>query len=206
MLVSRHDIILACEPAALPSRAVDLHILIALPLSAERGWPELLSARPGWWHLFLQIVLPVSLLPPAVLYLAGTFCPPVVGAGGRPWGELSMVVLLAEFASVVAAGRLFRQVAAVHGLILGPHESRLLAALAPLPLWASAAGFVLPGIAAPAAVLLGGLALACGIAYHGIVAICRPRETILAAAVVQVVAGAGLAAWGVLATLLATLS
>jgi hypothetical protein len=185
--------------------AMDLYTLAALPLSAERSWPELLRARPGWRRLFLQIVLPVSLLPPAVLYLAGTLRPAVHGGGAFSWLALSMVVLLAEFASVAAAGRLFRQIAGAHGLVFGRRDALLLAALAPLPLWASAAGFALPGVAAPAAVSIAGLALTCGIAHHGLSAICLPREAILAAAVVQVVVGAGLAAWGVLATLLAKL-
>jgi hypothetical protein len=124
---------------------MDFYTLAALPLSAERGWPELLRARPGGWHLFLQIVLPVALLPPAVLYLAGTVGPPGSKAGSHPWGELSMLVLLAEFGSVALAGRLLRHIAGAYALVLAPHEARLLAALAPLPLWASAAGFALPG-------------------------------------------------------------
>lgn len=184
---------------------MDLYTLAALPLSAERGWPELLRARPGGWRLLLQIVLPVALLPPAVLYLAGTIIPPGVGSASHPWGELSMLVLLAEFASVAAAGLLFRHIAGAYALVLGPREARLLAALAPLPLWASAAGLALPGVAAPAAALLIGLGLSCGIAYHGLVAMCRPREALVAAAVVQVAAGAGLAAWGCLAIALAML-
>jgi hypothetical protein len=117
-----------------------------------------------------------------------------------------MLVLLAEFVSVAVAGRLLRHIAGAYGLVLGRHDARLLAALAPLPLWGSAAGFALPGVAAPAAVLLAGLGLTCGTAYHGLVAMCQPREALVAAAVVQVAAGAGLAAWGCLATALATLS
>ena len=128
---------------------MDFYTLAALPLSAERGWPELLRARPGWRRLFFQLVLPVALLPPAVLYLAGTVRPGAFGAGGHPWSELSMVVLIAEFASVAAAGRLFRQIAGAHGLVIARREARLLSALAPLPIWASAAGFALPGVVAP---------------------------------------------------------
>jgi hypothetical protein len=185
---------------------MDLCTLAALPLSAERGWAELLRVRPGVRHLFLQIVLPVALLPPAILYLAGTVGPPDFRAGSRTWGELSMFVLLADFASVAAAGRLFRHIAGAYGLVLGRHDARLLAALARLPLWGSAARFALPRVAAPSTELLAGLGLTFGIAYHGLVAMCRPREANVAAAVVQVAAGAGLAAWGCLATALATLS
>ena len=185
---------------------MNLYTLAALPLSAERGWPELLRARPGGWRLFLQIVLPVALLPPVILYLAGTVGPSDIRAGSHPWGELSMLVLLAEFASVAVAGRLLRHIAGAYALVLGPHEARLIAALAPLPLWASAAGFALPGMAAPAAGMMAGLGFSCGIAYHRPLAVCRPREALVAAAVVQVAAGAGLAAWGCLATALAMLS
>lgn len=185
---------------------MNLYTLAALPLSAERGWPELLRTRPAGWRLFLQIVLPVALLPPVVLYLAGTVGPSDIRDGSHPWGELSLLVLLAEFASVAVAGQLFRHIAGAYSMVLGPHEARLLAALAPLPLWGSAAGFALPGMAAPAAVLLTGLGLSCGIAYHGLVAMCRPREAFVAAAVVQVAAGAGLAAWGCLAVALTMLS
>lgn len=185
---------------------MDLYTLAALPLSAERGWPELLRARPGWRRLFFQLVLPLSLLPPAVLYLAGTGHPGAFGAGGHPWSALCVVVLLAEFASIVAAGRLFRQIAGAHGLVLGRRDARLLAALAPLPIWASAAGVALPGVAAPLAVSLAGLVLTCGIAYHGLVAICRPRDAIVAAAVVHVVSGVGLAAWAILVASLLTLA
>ena len=186
---------------------MNLYTLAALPLSAERGWPELLRARPGGWRLFLQIVLPVALLPPVILYLAGTVGPSDIRAGSHPWGELSMLVLLAEFASVAVAGRLLRHIAGAYALVLGPHEARLIAALAPLPLWASAAGFALPGMAAPAAVM-GGRRPHGGtrIEGRGLVAMCRPREALVAAAVVQVAAGAGLAAWGCLATALAMLS
>jgi hypothetical protein len=185
---------------------MDLYTLAALPLSAERGWPELLRARPRWWRLFFQLMLPVALLPPLVLYLVGTSRPAAFGAGGHPWCFLSMVVLIAEFASVAAAGRLFRHIAGAYGLVIERHDARLLAALAPLPVWVSAAGFALPGVAVPVAVSLAGLALTCGIAYHGLVAICRPREEIAAAAVVHCVAGMGLAAWGVLVASLLVLA
>lgn len=185
---------------------MDIRTLAALPLSAERGWPDLLRARPGWRSLFLQLVLPVSLVPPAVLYLAGTVGSGAIGTGIRHWGALAIAVFLAEFASVAVAGPLLRQVAQTHELAIGCQDARLLATLAPLPVWASTAGVALPGVAAPAAVLLVGVVLACATAYHGLVAICHPREDFMVAAVVHVVASAGLAAWLLLAALLAALA
>lgn len=184
---------------------MDFLTLASLALSAERGWPELLRERPGWLRLCLQLVLPVALVPPAVLYLAGTVPPDaagVGGVGGEPWGELSALVLLGEIASVAAAALLLRHIALAHGLRVARRDASLVALLAPLPLWAATAGVALPGVLAPTAIALAGVALACGIAYHGLVAICRPREEIVAAVVVHLVAGAGLAAWAAMAALL----
>lgn len=185
---------------------MDIRTLAALPLSAERGWPVLLRARPDWRSLFLQLVLPVSMVPPAVLYLAGTVGSGAAGAGFRHAGALAIAVFLAEFASVGVAGPLLRQVAHTHDLAVEHQDARLLATLAPLPVWASTAGVALPGVAAPAAVLLVGIVLSCATAYHGLVAICHPRDDLVVAAVVHVVASAGLAAWVLLAALLAALA
>ena len=40
---------------------MNLHALSQLPLTADRGWPELVTARPGPLRLFLLLVLPLSL-------------------------------------------------------------------------------------------------------------------------------------------------
>lgn len=185
---------------------MDLRTLAALPLSAQRGWPELLQARPGRWSLLLQLVLPVSLVPPAVLYMALTSpqCRlPVDGAHTRLF---ALVVLAAEFISVAVGSRMLRWVAGTYGLSVAAADALLLAALAPLPLWMSTAAAALPGIAAAVAVGFLGLVLACGTVFHGLVAICRPQEEFAAAGIVQVVASAGVAAWGLLLALLLALA
>lgn len=181
---------------------MDLRTLAALPLSADSGWPRLLQKRPGPWQLLLQLVLPVSLVPPAVLYMVLTsprYRPAVdTGQGGL----YAFVVLISEFVSVAFASRLLRWVAGTYGLSVAGSDAYMLAALAPLPLWLATASVALPGVALSVMMPLLGLLLGCCIAFHGLVAICKPREAFAAAGIVQVVASAGLAGWGLLFALL----
>jgi hypothetical protein len=47
---------------------MNLISLSKLPFSTEQGWPELEKIHPGLLKVFAFIVLPLSLLPPAMLY------------------------------------------------------------------------------------------------------------------------------------------
>ena len=179
---------------------MNLHALSQLPLTAERGWPELVTARPGLVRLFLLLVLPLSLLPPAMLYFVGTNHPGMFPAdySTKPWGEVAAVFFVAEIATVLAMGWLIRQVAATHGLAIDRRDALMLAAIAPVPMWLSALGLLVPSFPVAVAIAIAGLALSCGIVYHGVLALCRTREGVLAGAVVHTVIGAGLAAWAFL--------
>lgn len=46
--------------------------LIQTPFSSSTGWDELRSRRPSVVSLVMFIVLPMSLIPPVMLYYAGT--------------------------------------------------------------------------------------------------------------------------------------
>ncbi len=179
---------------------MNLHALSQLPLSTERGWPELVTARPRLSRLFLLVVLPLSLLPPAMLWFAGTNHPQMFPAdyGTKPWGEVAAVFFVAEIATVLGMGWLIRQVAATHGLSIDRHDARMLAAIAPVPMWLSALGLLIPNFLVAVAIAIAGLALSCGIVYHGILALCRTREDVVAGGIVQTVIGAGLVAWAFL--------
>jgi hypothetical protein len=177
-----------------------LSSLYRMPLSAERGWPELARLHPGLGRLFATLVLPLALLPPLMLYYAGTrhpeIFPPVIGH--KAWGEVAVVFFVAEIVTLLAMGWLVRQVAGSHGLAIDSHNAYLLASIAPVPMWLSALGLLVPSFAFAVAVALVGLALSCGLVYHGFEALGRTREGVVAAGVVQIVIGVGLIAWALL--------
>ena len=179
---------------------MNLHGLSQLPLSAERGWPELVRIRPGLLRLFGFLVLPLSLLPPAMLYYAGTHHPEMFGEvyGRKPWGQVAAVFFTAEIVTLVAMGWLIRQVAGTNKLEIDYHDAYMLAAIAPVPMWLSSLGLLIPNLFASVIIAIVGVGLSCGILYHGILALCRTREDVVAGGIVQTVIGMGLVAWAFL--------
>jgi hypothetical protein len=187
---------------------MNLISLVKLPLSAEQGWLELEKIHPRLVRTFVSIVLPLSLLPPAMLYYAGTHYPDafLAAAGGKDWGGIASIFFIAEIATFFGMGWLIRQVAESDGLKMDYHDAYLLAAIVPIPLWLSSLGLLVPSLAFNVGTSLVALGLSCGIIYHGIEGLCHTREDVTAASIVQTVIGAGLVAWALLLALLLVLS
>ena len=177
--------------------------LAKLPLSADEGWPDLVRIHPGILKVFLLLVLPFSLLPPAMLYFAGTHYPEVFGpaAHRRDWAVVAAVFLVAELATFTLMGWLIKQVGNSNGLAIDHHDSYLLAAIAAMPLWASSLSLLVPSLIFSAAISSIALALSCALLYQGLQALGRKREAVVATEAVQIVIGAGLIAWALLLVL-----
>lgn len=174
-----------------------LHALSRLPMSVDEGWPELIRRRPSLLATFFLLVLPLSLLPPLMLYWAGTYQPEMFPPElrGRSWGNVAVTFFVAELLTVAAFGWLIRRLAHGYGLEIDYHDSYLLAAITPVPMWLSAFGLLVPTLIFAALVAMAGLVLSCAILYHGIQAFCRTREDVAAAGLVRSVLGLGFAAW-----------
>jgi hypothetical protein len=179
---------------------VNLTALLKLPISTDDGWTELVRNPPSTRRLFATVVLPLSLLPPLMLFLAGAFAPDAFPArfAARNWGAFVLLFYLTEVFTVLGMGWLIRQVAWTNGLSVSYRQAYLLAGVAPIPLWLSSLGLAVPDLTFNALLSLTALALSCGIVYHGIQAFGRTREEVVAAAIVQTVIGAGLIAWALL--------
>jgi len=179
---------------------VNLVTLVRLPLSAQEGWPELACARFRLLRLFLAVVLPLSLVPPVVLYVAGTHDPGLFGdrLAERAWGGFAVAFFAAEMATLLGMSWLLRQVALTRRLSLGCRDAFLLAAVAPIPMWLSALGLLAPSLAVAALVAAVGLALTCAIVHNGLLALGRARDPVEAAGAAHVVIGAALGGWACL--------
>lgn len=179
---------------------MNLISLAKLPLSTTQGWPELETIHPRVLKLFAFVVLPLSLLPPGMLYYAGTHYPEAFlpGAGGKNWGAIGVAFFLVEMATFLGMGWLIKQVAESNRLQIDYHDAYMLAAIAPIPLWLSSLGLLIPSLAFNAVLSLAALGLSCGILYHGIEGLCHMREDVTAAGIVQTVIGASLIAWALL--------
>jgi hypothetical protein len=174
-----------------------LHALSRLPVSADDGWPDLIRMRPSLLAIFALVVLPLSLVPPLMLYWAGTHQPEMFPPEWRakPWAEVAVTFFVAELVTLAAMGWLIRRVARGYGLEVDYHDTYLLASITPVPMWLSALGLLVPTLLFSAVLATAGLVLSCAILYHGIQAYCRTREDVAAAGLVRTVLGLGFAAW-----------
>jgi len=64
----------------------------------------------------------------------------------------------------------------------------------PVPMWLSSLGLLIPNLFACVIIAIVGVGLSCGILYHGILALSRTREDVVAGGIVQTVIGVGLVA------------
>lgn len=177
--------------------------LVKLPLSAQEGWPELIRLRPGLLKVFGLLVLPLCLLTPLMLYFAGTHHPEVFlrGAGERNWAAVAAIFFVAEIGTFLGMGWLIRQVGQTSGFSIDYHDAYLLAAIAPVPMWLSSLGLLVPDLMFNIVFAMIGTGLSCALIYQGIQALGRKRDEVVAAGIVQMVIGAGLIAWAFLLVL-----
>jgi hypothetical protein len=166
-------------------------------VSSDAGWSELEKLHPAILNAFVFVVLPLSLIPPAMLYYAGTnygneF---VVGYGSKPWGLIAGVFFLAEMLTFIGMGWFIKQFAENRKVKIDNHDAYLLAAIAPIPLWLSAFSLFSTNMAINVAVSVIALAGSCGLIYHGVFALCHMHEEIKAMSITYAVISAGLAAW-----------
>jgi hypothetical protein len=177
-----------------------LNSFAKLPLCADEGWPELALRRPGILEVFVLVVLPLSLLPPAMLYFAGTHYPEAFGLALRQtdWAAVAGILFLAEIGTFLFMGWLIAEVAKTHALAIDHRAAYLLAAIAPVPMWLSSLGLLVPDPAFNGVASLSAFVLSCALLYQGVRAFGRSRDELVAAAIVQIVVGAVLIGWALL--------
>lgn len=177
--------------------------ILSLPkmaFSSSEGWPEIATIHPAIIKVFFYLVLPFSLLPPAMLYLSGTYYGDeiVSGYGSKPWEMISILFFLVEMTTFMTMGWLIKQIAKSHQVDVDYHDAYVLAGITPVPLWLSSLGLLVPSLAFNMVVSVSALGASCALIYHGIYALCHLHEEVTAASITQAVIGAGLAAWAVL--------
>lgn len=177
--------------------------ILSLPkmaFSSEDGWPDVEKAHPSIVKLFALLVLPLSILPPAMLYYAGVGYGDAFAEGfsAKPWGAIAALFFLAELATFGVMGWFIKDIAGVHKVDISYHDAYLLAGVAPIPLWLSSLGLLEPSLTFNAGLSAAALAMSCGLIYHGVYALCHLHEELIAAAITYGVIAAGLVSWALL--------
>lgn len=174
-----------------------------IALFAEEGWREIERLHPGLVKLFSFVVLPSSLVLPAMVYYTGVshavaFLPRMEG---RNWGLIALACFLAELITLLLTGWLIKQMAQTHGARIAYQDAYRIAAIAPLPLWLSSLGLFVASPAFNAALWLAAFGMSCTIVYQGIAGLHPSGERLTAVSITQTVISAGLIVWVLLPTL-----
>ena len=165
--------------------------------SSSGGWDDLIRIHPSVARLFARMVLPLSLLPPAMIYYAAgrngdAFVP---GISPAQWHAAAAIFFVAELLTVPVMAWLIHLVARSNNMAADYHACFTLAAIAPVPMWLSSLTLIIPSL--PVGVVVGGLGLLCsvGLIYRGVYALFCMRDDIKALQIATVIAGAGLFMW-----------
>lgn len=168
--------------------------------SPAKGWSDLMQSKPSIHQLYMLHVIPLSLIPPLMVYLAGS------KYGGQLLPGLSEsklllvagIFFLVELVVVPAMAIVVRQLAEVAEIRPSYQAAFILAAVAPTPLWLAPLFLLVPSVMLNLAVVSLALMAAAGLIYYGIPEVFELREKGHALLLFGAVLIAGVVTWGFL--------
>lgn len=175
--------------------------LARLPFSGNGAWSELRRLNLSIPFLAWVVVVPLSFLPPVLLYYAGTHYGDAFmeGFGDKQWRFITTILFLAELLTFFVMGWLIQAVLDSHKLTVSYRDSYLLSAIAPMPLWLSSLALLVPAVMVSVAAVFAGLFLSCTLVYQGLRSICeRTDNDIEMMSATYTIMAASLLAWGLL--------
>jgi hypothetical protein len=173
---------------------------VSLTAATRSAWFVFDKTHPSLYRIFFALVLPLSLLPPIMLYYAGTyhgdaFAP---GLSDRNWAPISLLFLVAEMVTIAAMGPLIQWIAWLNAAKANLQNAYLLAFVAPLPLWLSSLGLIVPNFFFTSALAVAAMVMACFIIYHGVATLLQISEDVVAGSIAYGIMACGMVAWALL--------
>lgn len=171
--------------------------------SPGAGWAELMARRPPVARLLFNVFLPFSLLPPLMIVVAADGIAasvfPAVGFG--LWGLVAMGFFIAEWISLPLLAWFIRETARTHHGVPDTHDARVIAILAPIPMWLSSLALMVPNVPFIVTAALTGLVASAFLVRHGVRAMLGVREITEAGEIALLVICAGVLAWAAMIAL-----
>lgn len=149
-----------------------------MPFSFQEGWDEVGVVHPSVLKTFFLLVLPLSLLPPAMLMYAGAHHAQayMIDADLSHWLELAQVFFAAELITVPLMGMVIKQVASTRHICTDFGATYQLAAITAVPMWLSSLGLAIPRMWPMIAVIVLGLGIAASVLYRGCYYVLKMRD------------------------------
>jgi hypothetical protein len=174
--------------------------LFSLFATPAKGWGRLVRSKPTISSIFFLHVIPFSLIPPLMLFLAGG------KYGGQFFPSMNsskllligMVFFLVELAVVPVMATLIRQLGELGEIHPSFKDSFIIAAVAPTPLWMAPIFLLVPNALVNVVVIAMALMATAGLLYYGIPVVFRMKEQGHATLVFGAVLIAGTVALGFL--------
>lgn len=137
--------------------------------SHDAGWAWLLQVHPSVTRMFFRYVVPMSLLPPAMILYAANAHPDILLGNlalADAW-SLAGWFYAAELAMVLVMGYAIQFIG--DALYMRPdyHDAYAFAAVAPTPLWLAALAMLVPSVIFNVIVTGVALAACCMLIYEG---------------------------------------
>lgn len=153
-------------------------ILLWLFASPARGWSRLVHSHPSIPRIYFLHVVPFSLIPPLMLYLAGgkyggQFFPTM---GHSRLVLIALVLFLIQQAAVPIMAILIRQLGELGEIHPTYKDSFIIAAVAPTPLWMAPIFLLVPDALVNMTIVSLAMMATAGLLYYGIPVVFRMKE------------------------------
>ena len=174
--------------------------LLKLFFTPTKGWEALIQSQPSLHRLYMLHVIPFSLIPPLMIYIAGNNHSEMFFdlLPGNKLIIVSVAFLLVELVAVPAMAVVVRQLAEVAEIHPSYKEAFTLAAVAPTPLWMAPIFLIVPSILVNILITSLAMMASAGFIYYGIPTVFKIKEQGHALLLFGAILMAGVIAWGFL--------
>lgn len=165
--------------------------------SHAEGWDWLMRIHPSVARMYLAYVIPMSIIPPAMLlYASRTYSdvPMLQISADKAW-FIALVFFVTELVMVPIMGRVVQSIGNVADAHPPYHDAFALAAVVPTPLWLAPLALFIPNLYFAILVMIVALGASAALIYQGVdrvFGLTDEGQTLLVAGSVF---AAGLVAW-----------
>jgi len=188
---------------------MNTHNLPKMFYSYREGWQDLIQVHPTVTRLLTMFVMPMSLIPPAMLLYSllvtpgGVFPELVPAITAAEAIGAAVAFYLAELAMVALMASIIQQMGDVVDATPTYPDAFMLAAVAPTPLWISALALFVPITWFNAVVVALAWVASAALIYHGVYPLFKLEDESKARVMGSFVLTAGVIAWFALLVVLA---
>ena len=177
--------------------------------SYDEGWPEVVRLHPSVARIFLSYVMPMSLIPAAMVVYSMFVTPGAVfpemepNITGFEAAALFLTFYVAQLLMVPLMASIIQQMGDVVKARPDHHSAFMLAAIAPTPLWICALVLFIPSVWVAGIALAVAWVASAALIYHGVEPLFGLDSHSESRLMGSFVLTAGVVAWCALLTLLA---